>query len=762
MEEHKALKDQENKMNASMKEINIDKEIEKKYISMRTTFDKNLNALTQLADTLDCEIPQQIEEKVTLVNQAASKPKQEETPANIEKSLFDDELQRAFYRDLIELKIDPKVEKDKEEKEPDSIPAPEKDPWKQELDEILKKMPNLVTKDQVDEIAREFVKISNKKTRKILVKAMFNVPRTALPLIPLYARLAATLNKVWHDVGNMLVDMLEKEFTELYDSNDLIKIETKVRNIRFLGELMKFEVCNPNTIFNCMKLCLEDFLGHNVDIVCHLLETAGVYLSKLPSTHIRLINTIDLMWKVAKTKHLSAQAEANIENAYYLCKYPDRYGKKPKKDKPVIEQYIKYLIYEKLNPDNIEEVSTLICRLPLDNEQVVDYLHNCIIKLTFYGKFTSMDLISCLLACLKKSCEYLVYRIVDALIEDIIQGLEKNDYKESQHRLLAMRFLGELYRFTVVNSDLIFTILNILIDMNNEKKYPDAKDDSFRIRMACTLLDTCGSKFEKGEKRQKLDIFLTYLQKYMLSKNYMSLDLQFMVLDTYENLRPEMTLCKTYEEAVEECKKVENNVLNNPPDEDVKMDSAIKEKHQDLKENQDEEQKSEETQEKPDSEPAPAEEENLKEYDRGGTTNSKIDEELNAIVQESLKEAKKQALLKKIDIPVPVIPKDPEPSVDMGKFAFMTKKGPKPVIKKIAIPENSKIVIAHKQRLDEEEEERARMKELTLHMAEQEEKTAEMLKSGGHSGEMKPKPKAEDQLARGKKKIHFNYKDFDA
>ncbi len=95
--------------------------------------------------------------------------------------------------------------------------------------------------------------------------------------------------------------MLEKEFNELYESNDLIKIETKVRNIRFLGELTKFEVCNPNTIFNCLKRCLEDFLGHNVDIVCHLLETAGVYLAKLPATHIRLHNTIDLMLKVAKS-----------------------------------------------------------------------------------------------------------------------------------------------------------------------------------------------------------------------------------------------------------------------------------------------------------------------------------------------------------------------------------------------------------------------------------------------------------------------------
>ena len=46
-------------------------------------------------------------------------------------------------------------------------------------------------------------------------------------------------------------------------------------------------------------------------------------------------------------------------------------------------------------------------------------------------------------------------------------------------------------------------------------------------------------------------------------------------------------------------------------------------------------------------------------------------------------------------------------------------------------------------------------------MAEHEEKTIENASKGGSGyNEMKVKPKAEDQLAKGKKKIHFNYKDF--
>jgi hypothetical protein len=40
----------------------------------------------------------------------------------------------------------------------------------------------------------------------------------------------------------------------------------------------------------------------------------------------------------------------------------------------------------------------------------------------------------------------------------------------------------------------------------------DAADDFFRIRLACTLLDTCGACFDRGSNKKKLDQFLTVFQ----------------------------------------------------------------------------------------------------------------------------------------------------------------------------------------------------------------------------------------------------------
>lgn len=37
-------------------------------------------------------------------------------------------------------------------------------------------------------------------------------------------------------------------------------------------------------------------------------------------------------------------------------------------------------------------------------------------------------------------------------------------------------------------------------------------DDYFRIRLVCTLLETCGVCFDRGASKKKLDFFLTFFQ----------------------------------------------------------------------------------------------------------------------------------------------------------------------------------------------------------------------------------------------------------
>lgn len=134
----------------------------------------------------------------------------------------------------------------------------------------------------------EFCYLNSKSNRKKLVRALFNVPRTSLELLPYYSRMVATLSTCMKDASSMLLQLLEEEFNFLINKKvsvaylcslsidlkdvpsirskhflfilivfalqDQMNIETKIRNIRFIGELCKFRIAPPGLVFSCLKV----------------------------------------------------------------------------------------------------------------------------------------------------------------------------------------------------------------------------------------------------------------------------------------------------------------------------------------------------------------------------------------------------------------------------------------------------------------------------------------------------------------------------
>ena len=49
----------------------------------------------------------------------------------------------------------------------------------------------------------------------------------------------------------------------------------------------------------------------------------------------------------------------------------------------------------------------------------------------------------------------------------------------------------------------------------------------FRIRLVCTLLETCGQFFNKGLAKRRLDRVLAFFQRYLLAKPPLPLDVEF-------------------------------------------------------------------------------------------------------------------------------------------------------------------------------------------------------------------------------------------
>jgi regulator of nonsense transcripts 2 len=175
-------------------------------------------------------------------------------------------------------------------------------------------LPECHRREQLDELAEKFCTNhgSSKNARKRLSRTLFLVPRTRLDLLPYYSRMAATLDRVWSDISLPLVAELEHQFHGQAKFKKNQNIESRLRTARYIGEITKFRVAPPMVFLRCLKRCLEDFTGNNVDVACCLLESSGRYLYRTPHTSARLTALMETITRLSKAKVRNMVARAQV------------------------------------------------------------------------------------------------------------------------------------------------------------------------------------------------------------------------------------------------------------------------------------------------------------------------------------------------------------------------------------------------------------------------------------------------------------------
>jgi regulator of nonsense transcripts 2 len=179
-------------------------------------------------------------------------------------------------------------------------------------------------------------------------------------------------------------------------------------------------------------------------------------------------------------------------------------------------------------------------------------------------KFGDMENLAILIAALKQQQRGFVVAILDHVFEQVVRGMEENDFKDAQRRISLMKFLGCLYNYKVIHTDTLLCLLYKLINLDlpatvdERLQAYDPPQDCFRIRLVCTLLDSLGrTYFLKHKRRLLMDRFLIFFQRYIYSKSYILMDLEFMLLDTFEAIRPKQApKVNSLEEAKEACQRI--------------------------------------------------------------------------------------------------------------------------------------------------------------------------------------------------------------
>jgi regulator of nonsense transcripts 2 len=77
----------------------------------------------------------------------------------------------------------------------------------------------------------------------------------------------------------------------------------------------------------------------------------------------------------------------------------------------------------------------------------------------------------------------------------------------------------------------------------------DPKDDTFRINLIVSLLDSVAEYIVSKKNKAFIDIYLISFQRYILAKSYVPMLLEFMILDLFDKIAPNLKKFKTFDEA---------------------------------------------------------------------------------------------------------------------------------------------------------------------------------------------------------------------
>jgi regulator of nonsense transcripts 2 len=242
-----------------------------------------------------------------------------------------------------------------------------------QVDALLIKLPELQTKEMVDQFALEFCFLNSKASRNRLIKAVQEVPKGRTDLLPLYSRLVATLGQYMPDITQGLISYLDDEFRSLQrrKSKDFLG-QVRMLNMRYLAELTKFAVVPEHVIFHCFKVGIDDLSRMNIEIIANLLENCGRYLFRNPETSVRMTSFLETLGRKKSAQHLGQQERMLIENALYYVDPPHRSAIQQKERTPM-DLFLRQLLYLDMTKRNYTKILKTIRKLHWEEPEVSSF-----------------------------------------------------------------------------------------------------------------------------------------------------------------------------------------------------------------------------------------------------------------------------------------------------------------------------------------------------------------------------------------------------
>lgn len=449
------------------------------------------------------------------------------------------------------------------------------------ITDILQKLSRNPDKDVADECAYQFKEINNDKTRAEVLEFLTTMRPAEQYKLRYYCRFLANINPIAPGLLDGILTYLQDYFGYLRKKKVAKLYSTRMFIIRYYSELVKFGLVPKIAIFHILHSLLTWVDKQTIEMVCGFLEGCGKYLYYKPATHRIMGKYLDFIEKTRASNKLGIDEKLLITYAIHYVKPPPPLNAIPAKERPVIERYIRKLIYLDLDADNKDFILGQLYKMDWNDQETFHALRKVFYKI-WKVKQENIALIADMLQDIKKYYYSFAVMVGDSVLEDIRRGLELGGFRNNQIRLSQAIFLGELCKRRIVDHHVIMNTLYLMLTLGYPGNMPlpegcalDSPLELFRVRLACTLLDSCGGYLnfvdqhlpERGIARE-IDLYLAFLQYYVRLKRNVSMDIEFQLRDTFKRIRPETPLYETIEGATRGLEAVMSG--QPPPPEEVR------------------------------------------------------------------------------------------------------------------------------------------------------------------------------------------------
>ena len=528
------------------KEITVDIN---KYTKIRNNYLKYIDYINKFANTMNFEVPELAREKTLRYEH------QKKAETRLEKinkyDPFSDEKEYKFYTVPISTKLF----------EPCSTEPDDGYGYPKKLDNLIEDTLKCDTKETIDSISDKY--LLNSKTlcqtskRLYVFEKILKDERCNLENIKYFARLFNNISAIYKDLLNELTRFLIDNFNDwkpkkIYESNNNTNISTGtlfsycLKDCRLISEMVKFGSFPIKDVFDIIKELMSDFKFKSIECLCQILDNCGRYIYLNKSTQERFGQILDSIKKLAHSSLVhDDRAFKILTNSISICKPQEKTLIKKVKKRSIEEEYLRFLMNNCLNSDenSIKKVVALIRRFDWSKHE--DMIFKVIFKYLLTNNEEKISNCCKVLFLLKNYRQKFFLNLINAVLEEIRIGLERNDFNDNQHKLILSIIIGNFYLNKIITSDLVFYILYMIITFNPQWSEGnkelmidnplDSPFDTFRIQMILKILDICGKKL-LSKKKENLDKFIEFLQMYILSKQYLSIEVENKITTCFENL----------------------------------------------------------------------------------------------------------------------------------------------------------------------------------------------------------------------------------